>query len=195
MRRNRFRLSYANVTATLALFIALGGVSWAAATLPKNSVGGRQLKRNAVTGAKVKNRSLSAGDFKTGTLTVGPRGVKGDRGATGPNGPTGPAGAPSGARAFGQVKSTDPPTLVPGATGFTVTRSPTLTGVYCVHTNFTPKAAVASSDDGTAQTNVDPVGVSGVIAAGTCPVGTTVVIAAESRSGTPAFTDVNLIVG
>ena len=34
-----FRLSYANVIATLALFVALGGSSYAALNLPKGSVG------------------------------------------------------------------------------------------------------------------------------------------------------------
>lgn len=37
------RLSYANVVATLALFIALGGASYAAVELPANSVGVRQI--------------------------------------------------------------------------------------------------------------------------------------------------------
>jgi hypothetical protein len=43
------RLSYANVAATIALFISLGGVSYAAIVLPANSVGARQLKEGAVT--------------------------------------------------------------------------------------------------------------------------------------------------
>jgi hypothetical protein len=43
------KLSYANVAATLALFISLGGVSYAAITLPANSVGPRQLQSGAVT--------------------------------------------------------------------------------------------------------------------------------------------------
>ena len=38
-RRIRDRLTYANVTATLALFIALGGSSYAALKLPRDSVG------------------------------------------------------------------------------------------------------------------------------------------------------------
>jgi hypothetical protein len=42
------RLSYANVIATLALFAALGGASYAAIVLPANSVGPRQLRRGAV---------------------------------------------------------------------------------------------------------------------------------------------------
>lgn len=42
------RLSYANVVATLALILSLGGVSYAAVTLPAHSVGARQLRDGAV---------------------------------------------------------------------------------------------------------------------------------------------------
>jgi len=42
------RLTYANVVATLALFLALGGASYAAIVLPANSVGPRQLQAGAV---------------------------------------------------------------------------------------------------------------------------------------------------
>jgi hypothetical protein len=59
----RPRLTYANVVATMALFIALGGASYAALKLPKNSVGTKQLKKNAVNGSKVKNNSLTGEDF------------------------------------------------------------------------------------------------------------------------------------
>lgn len=58
-RRLRNRLTYANVMATLALFVALGGASYAATQLPRNSVGAKQLKKGAVTGAKVKPHSLT----------------------------------------------------------------------------------------------------------------------------------------
>lgn len=47
------RLTYANVTATIALFVALGGASYAAVALPANSVGTRQLRSGAVTPAKL----------------------------------------------------------------------------------------------------------------------------------------------
>ena len=82
----------------LALIVALGGVSYAAVQLPKNSVGAKQLKkkavtaskikRNSITTVKVKNRSLLAADFKEGQLPQGPRGATGPQGTPGPMGPT-----------------------------------------------------------------------------------------------------------
>jgi hypothetical protein len=78
MRRIRLRPTYAGVTATLALFITLGGGAYAAATLPANSVGAKQIKksaverakikRNAVDGSKVLDNSLTAADIKESTL-------------------------------------------------------------------------------------------------------------------------------
>ncbi|HUC07344.1 MAG TPA: hypothetical protein VMR96_04575 [Solirubrobacterales bacterium] len=55
----RQRLSYSNVIATMALFIALGGVA-VAAGLPKNSVGPKQIKRGAVTAAKIRKQAVTA---------------------------------------------------------------------------------------------------------------------------------------
>jgi hypothetical protein len=47
------RLSYANVMATAAMFIALGGGAFAVARLPANSVGTKQLRRSSVTLSKI----------------------------------------------------------------------------------------------------------------------------------------------
>src|SRR3954471_12978797 len=87
------RLSYANVTATLALFIALGGSGYAALKLPANSV----------TSKQVKNGSLLSKDFKKGQLgtggargRVGPQGPQGDRGLGGLPGTSGLTGAAGG---------------------------------------------------------------------------------------------------
>jgi hypothetical protein len=63
------RLSYANVASTLALFLALGGVSYAAVKLPANSVGSKQLRRNAVTGAKIKNRAVTSSKIGANAVT------------------------------------------------------------------------------------------------------------------------------
>lgn len=96
----RNRLSYANVVASLALFVALGGVGYAATALPNSSVGTPQLKANAVTSGKVKNGTLLKKDFKAGQIPAGAKGAtgaagpvgapgaKGDTGATGATGPT-----------------------------------------------------------------------------------------------------------
>ncbi len=69
LRRIRSRLTYANVMSTVGVFIALGGVSYAAVKLPRNSVGGAQIKKNAVTGSKVRNSSLTGADVKNSSLT------------------------------------------------------------------------------------------------------------------------------
>ncbi|MEI6793501.1 MAG: hypothetical protein WCK97_09770, partial [Actinomycetes bacterium] len=78
------------VISVMALFVALGGASYAAIKLPANSVGAAQIKKNAVDSNKVKDRSLLATDFKTGQL---PRGETGATGATGQAGATGARGA------------------------------------------------------------------------------------------------------
>ena len=50
----------ANAIAYLALFIALGGTSYAAITIPRNSIGTRQLKNGAVTPAKLDGGLIGA---------------------------------------------------------------------------------------------------------------------------------------
>lgn len=85
--------------ATVAMFVALGGASYAATRLPKNSVGPKQIAKNAVRSPKVKDGSLLSKDFKAGQLPAGARGATGakgeagPRGAAGPQGPTGPSGS------------------------------------------------------------------------------------------------------
>ena len=53
-----------------ALFVALGGTSYAAIKVPKNSVGSKQLKKNAVTGSKIKNGAVTAAKINPSGLTV-----------------------------------------------------------------------------------------------------------------------------
>ena len=49
-----------NAIALCALFVALGGTSYAALSLPPGSVGTRQLKNRAVTAAKLNPTSVAA---------------------------------------------------------------------------------------------------------------------------------------
>jgi hypothetical protein len=65
------RLSYANVVATLALFVALGGASYAAVALPRNSVGTPQLRTHSVTPAKLSFPLGIATGEEAGSVGVG----------------------------------------------------------------------------------------------------------------------------
>lgn len=64
------RLTYANVVATLALCLAVGGASAFAATqLPKNSVTPKQIKKEAVTTAKIKKEAVTGAKIKADAVT------------------------------------------------------------------------------------------------------------------------------
>jgi hypothetical protein len=91
LQRLRRALTYGNVMSTAAVFIALGGVSYAAIKLPANSVGSKQLRKRSVTPSKLHPRTRAFLRGAPGQLgPVGPSGPKGD---PGPQGPPGPAGA------------------------------------------------------------------------------------------------------
>lgn len=66
----RPKLSYSNVIATIALFIALGGVA-VAAGLPKHSVGPKQLKRGAVTAAALRKGAVTSGKLGPKAVIAG----------------------------------------------------------------------------------------------------------------------------
>lgn len=83
--------SYANLTSTLALFVALGGGAYAL-TIPNSSIGTKQLKNGAVTAAKVKQGTLLTVDFRPGQISSGAVGPRGDLGPLGPTGAKGDAG-------------------------------------------------------------------------------------------------------
>jgi hypothetical protein len=118
----RPHLTYANVMATLAVFVALGGSSYAAVQLSKNSVRSqhiapaavtpkklragavtapklregavtaRKLRDGAITAAKIREGSLSADHFAAGQLPAGPQGEPGRQGPQGEPGAEGPQG-------------------------------------------------------------------------------------------------------
>src|SRR3954464_14453563 len=106
----RIRRHFTSTIALLALFVALGGTTYAALKLPKNSVGSKQIKKNAVRSGKVKNGSLLKKDFRAGQL---PRGRRGLPGTNGQDGQDGAPGAPGEAVGFARIDSTG--TLIGGA--------------------------------------------------------------------------------
>ncbi len=98
------RLSYANVVATLALFLALGGGAYAAAHIT-----GRDVVNRSLTGKDIKKRSVPLNRLKA-------RPRAGRRGAQGPAGPRGDQGPP------GPV---DPAAFLPASATTTVAVGPT----------------------------------------------------------------------
>jgi hypothetical protein len=91
LTRFRPRLTYANLTATLALFIALGGGAYAAIRLPANSVGAAQIKNKAITPKKLAPNTMT---LLKNASAPGPRGDPGPQGSAGVQGPKGDKGDP-----------------------------------------------------------------------------------------------------
>ena len=146
LRRNHLGL--------LALFVALGGTSYAAVSLPRNSVGGPQIKKDAVTTQKVKNRSLKAEDFGLNQIPAGPQGApgergekgeKGDKGEPGQNGAPGSPGSPG----------------APGATNLTTAASAT------TRVNAGATSEVIGAECGAGAVATGPGGVTAAVAEGT----------------------------
>jgi hypothetical protein len=68
LKQIRRRLTFANVMSSIAVFLVLGGAAFAAAQLPKNSVGKKQLKNNAVVTSKIKKDAVTAAKIKAGAV-------------------------------------------------------------------------------------------------------------------------------
>lgn len=113
--------SYANVTATIALIVALGGTSYAAVKLPRNSV----------SSVQVKDRSLLKKDFKLGQIPAGKRGPAGAPGAEGAPGAPGAASVPA---VFNRAEGAE--ALVPGGGTQTIQSMNLPPGAWVVTARF-----------------------------------------------------------
>jgi hypothetical protein len=98
LKKVRSRLTFANLISCLALFVALGGASYAATQLPKNSIGSKQIKKGSI---QLNDLSKGARSHLAGA--VGARGPVGQAGHTGQAGPVGPAGPQTSTLASGQT--------------------------------------------------------------------------------------------
>jgi hypothetical protein len=70
LRKHQAHLSYANVMASIAVFVAIGGGAYAAG-IAKDSVGTKQLKDNGVKSADLKDGGIATVDIKSGAVTGG----------------------------------------------------------------------------------------------------------------------------
>lgn len=77
------------IVAVIALIVAMGGTSYAAITLPRNSVGDRQIRAGAVRSSEVRDRSLSVRDLSVSARTT----LRGAQGPPGPPGAASPGGS------------------------------------------------------------------------------------------------------
>ena len=163
----RAKLTYANVMATIAVFVALGGTGYAATKLT-----GRDIQDATLTSKDVKDRSLLKRDFKPGQLPAGAKGDKGDQGPQGTQGiqgvqgiqgeqgEQGETGAPGSAKgwmrvnpsdaAVGGVRTTPMSSPPPHSKGVISVVQPDRVGTdavdakFCFDLTFTPEVAATS---------------------------------------------------
>ena len=65
---SRHRPSPAMLVALLALTVAMGGTGYAAITLPKNSVGAKQIRKNAVGASEIASGAVRSGEIGSGQV-------------------------------------------------------------------------------------------------------------------------------
>ena len=110
----RFPLSPSMLVAILAMFLAVGGVGYAA-----TSIGSAQITNGSIRSADVRDGTLAPKDLSARTrallrATDGARGQTGARGLEGATGPVGPAAA---AGATNVVARTNSVSVATGTTG------------------------------------------------------------------------------
>jgi hypothetical protein len=64
----RAHLTFANVVSIIALFVALGGTTYAAVSLPKNSVGPKQIKKRAVRGKHINKNAVGSAKIQSNAI-------------------------------------------------------------------------------------------------------------------------------
>ena len=95
MSRIRSHLSYANVMATIAVFIAFGGTSYAVTQLPRNSVGPKQIRTGAVGQSEIHRSALRSKHVKDRSVALRDISLAARSSLRGQPGPTGPQGSPA----------------------------------------------------------------------------------------------------
>jgi hypothetical protein len=115
-----YRPRHATIVAYLALFVALGGTSYAAIV-----VTGKNVKDGSLTGKDVRNRSLAGIDLSKSTV----KSLRGQAGARGLQGPKGETGAPAPTDAITGANVVDGSLTTADLTGSRVNATISLSGI------------------------------------------------------------------
>lgn len=161
--RSLSTVTFANTMSLIALFVALGGVSYAAVSLPRDSVGTQQLRGNAVTNSKLAAGSVDTGELRdrsveTSKLALGAvkkrslspwisdqlerRAAQGPAGPRGEAGPRGPGAVP--VRYSATASGTPDPRTVLDIEGLTFSASCDESG-GTITANFAARSAQAAT--------------------------------------------------
>ena len=154
MSKLRNRLTYANLMATVAVFIALGGGAYAI-SVGKNTIKSKHIKDGQVSSADVRDNDLIGTDIDEDTLQLragpaGPRGPKGDTGNPGVEGAAGPEGAPGSQGPEGVAGPQGPqgPQGVQGAQGNSGLSNVEVVSATSASNSQSPKSATANCPGG-----------------------------------------------
>jgi hypothetical protein len=128
MPRIRRNLTFANVMACAAVFIALGGVAYAAAT-----ISGKNIINHSITGKDIKKASIPLTALKNIP--------------EGKAGPAGPAGAPGSALAYAHVNA-DGTLDSANSRNIASTKLTAQPGYYCVLPSVAVHNVIADGDGG-----------------------------------------------
>lgn len=171
MRARLPRPTYAQVTATLALFVALGGTGYAATTIGTSQIANNaittpkiknaavntaKLRNSAVTGAKIAsgavgtakiaNAAVSTPKIAAGAVTasqLAPATLAALQGRTGPQGPAGPPGAAGPSDTYAVFRTSG--TVIPALTPTTVTFMQLPAGSWLIQGNLVLTNTAASA--------------------------------------------------
>lgn len=140
------------VVSLLALLVAIGGTSYAAVHLARNTVTSATVKDDSIRSRDVRDGGLKAKDFARGQLPrgatgpqgePGPPGEQGEQGERGPAGWTGPAGDPGFTGTFFAARLDSDGTLREHVNVASASRD--AVGTYSVHVTGAPTQCVATA--------------------------------------------------
>jgi hypothetical protein len=200
----RSRLSYANVMATGAMFVALGGGAYALSGVPDRAgvfhgcVSHKTSLLRVVSGASSCHKPRGRGRRRDpGELAVSwnQQGQPGTPGAPGAPGQPGAGGAPGSALAYAHVKGATATVDAANSKNVTdaqVSHGTTGAGSFCFNLPFTPHSVVVTVDLGVQDSGFATAQLGS--SAGDCPAGATVSVKVSAAFNPPKGEDADFFI-